>query len=60
MSRPACPNCGGNLFRDLAPRRTGLKPVQPGFRREFLLCQSCWQRQVVETPLDSTEAPDRD
>lgn len=49
MSRNPCPNCGGNLFRDLTPRRIGLKPVKPGFRREFLLCQSCWQRQVVES-----------
>lgn len=57
MTRNPCPNCGGNLFRDMAPpRKTGQKPVRPGFRREFLLCQSCWQRQVVETPLDRAEA----
>lgn len=46
MSATVCPNCGGQLFRDLAPRLAGLKPVEPGFRREHLLCQSCWKRQT--------------
>jgi hypothetical protein len=44
--RKVCPNCGGELHRDLAPRLP-LVPVRDGKRRIYRYCVACFKKLVL-------------